>query len=62
MPKEFYTEESEKVQSLINMTDDQDAEIKRLRAALETIAKYHSDEIDSACAFIARKALIGGLK
>jgi hypothetical protein len=34
-----------------------DAEIARLRAALEAIAKYHEDEIDSACAEIARKAL-----
>ncbi len=39
-------------------------EITRLRrenvelvAAVETIAKYHEDEVDSACAFIARAAI-----
>jgi hypothetical protein len=32
-------------------------DLDRLRAALETIAKYHDCEVDSACADIARRAL-----
>jgi hypothetical protein len=42
------------MQSEINGLADENT---RLRAALETIAKYHGDEVDSACAEIARTAL-----